>query len=181
MAQDVKTRLASLLGAGVSGTQAAAAVGVTPAYVSQLLAEDQDFATKVAATRLEELQGATSRDRNYDSMEDKLLAKLEQALPLMFKPRDILSAISVINGAKRRGGSSYADGGELNAAEVLKLKMPPVMINQFILNSRSEVVELGGRELRTLTSADLQKLHLERIAALPAPKKVLSEVTVDDL
>ncbi len=71
----IEDRALSLLGAGVVPESVASALGVTPGYISQLLADDV-FATKVATIRYENLQKHNVRDSSYDSIEDQLIDKL---------------------------------------------------------------------------------------------------------
>lgn len=149
----MKDRLLSLLGVGVSPAQAAAAVGCTPGYVSQLLATD-DFALEVSKLRVEALTAATDRDRKYDSLEDELLAKLKELLPFMMRPGEVVKALATINAAKRRGaGAAEANATTIN--NIVVLQLPDVVKQRFVTNQNSEVVEVDGRTLLTIDSNTL--------------------------
>lgn len=147
-------RALSLLGSGVSVESTAAALGVTPSAISQLLS-DEDFAEEVIHLRYNNLQSHNRRDGKYDVLEDKLLEKLENALPLMFRPEMILKAISTVNNAKRRGQSAPQQVTE--SATVLNLTMPTKIVQKITTNVHNQVVSVGDNSLHTIPSSSLTK------------------------
>lgn len=150
-------RAMQLLGAGVSTEAVAAALGVTPSAISQMLA-NETFADQVAQLRYNQLQQHNERDAKYDSVEDRLLAKLEGAIPLMMKPGDILGAIRIINGAKRRG--QVAPEQVSNTAQIVSLVLPTAVINKVVnveTNIHNQVVSVGEQSLQTIQSSTLIK------------------------
>ena len=149
----MREQLKALLGNGVSPSQAAAAVGCQPSYVSQLLAET-DFATEVANLRVNKLQEATQRDSNYDKLEDKLLAKLEDLLPFMVRPADVLKALVAVNAAKRRGAAAE-DASKAGVTNIVVLQLPQAVKAAFVQNDRREVIEVEGRPLVTIDGQSL--------------------------
>lgn len=150
----IEEKALSLLGAGVSSDSVAAALGVTPSRISQLLSNEV-FSKQVAALKYESLQKHNVRDNHYDSLEDKLLAKLEKALPLMVKPDSILKAINIINGAKRRG--SDKPQAVTNQQTVVNLVLPEVITSKFAINVDNQVTKAGEQELLTMPSGNLLK------------------------
>lgn len=150
----VEDRALSLLGAGVIPDSVAAALGVTPGYISQLLSDDV-FATQVATIRYENLQKHNVRDSTYDTLEDKLLIKLEAALPLIFKPETLLKAISTVNSAKRRGQA--APEQVVNNTKIVNLFLPAVIAERFSVNIDNQVIRAGDQELHTIPSSSLLK------------------------
>lgn len=150
----MKDRALELLGAGVSQEAVASALGVTASYVSQLMA-DKDFALKVAEMRFEQLHQHTVRDNKYDTIEDKLLIRMEQALPLMIKPNEILRAIQVVNAAKRRG--SQAQELPVGQHAQVVLNMPIKLVQKFTTNILNQVIAVEGRDLITIPPQELLK------------------------
>lgn len=148
----VEERALSLLGSGISAESVAGALGVTPARISQLLAEES-FAKRVADLRYKSLQSHNKRDGQYDSLEDKLIKKLEESLPLMVKPVTILKAIATINGAKRRGQS--APEQVVNQQNIVNLILPQVIADKFSVNGDNQVTKAGEQELLTMASGNL--------------------------
>lgn len=149
----MKQKLLELLGSGISQEAAANAVGCTPAYISQLMA-DEEFRASVVTRRVAALQAATERDGEYDSLEDELLAKLKKSLPLIIKPGEVLRAIQVINAAKRRGVAA-ADHAPQGGVNLVRLNLPKQLTIQFTMNATKEVVQVEGRELITMPSKQL--------------------------
>lgn len=148
----LEERALKLLGNGVTAEQVAAALGVTAGRISQLLSDDV-FAEKVALLRYNNLQAHSERDNAYDSMEDDLLKKLRNALPLIIKPDTILKAISVINAAKRRGQS--APQSITNQQTVVQLILPEAITHKFSVNSDNQVIRVGEQGLETMQSGNL--------------------------
>lgn len=155
VATTTEDRALSLLGSGVSAEAVALALGVTPSRISQLLS-NKEFAAQVATLRYENLQKHNGRDATYDSMEDTLLHKLDKALPLMFRPADILKAIQVINGAKRRGQS--APEQVTNQQNIVNLILPVQIKQKFTTNVHNQVVKTGEQSLLTMPSGNLLAL-----------------------
>lgn len=148
----MKQRLIALLGNNISPAIAASAVGCSESYVSQLLS-DEAVAEEVNALRFTNLQAASTRDRKADSLEDSLLQKIEEVLPMMMRPAELLRAYSIVNAAKRRGASAPEQVHINN--EVIHLHMPAHIAIQFQLSSAKEITEVAGRELITMPSSQL--------------------------
>lgn len=150
----VEERALKLLGAGITQEQVAGALGVTAGRITQLLS-DPEFSAEVTRLRCATLQSHTARDGTYDSLEDKLLVKLEKALPMLIRPADILKAITVVNGAKRRG----VDAVPTSAANVnvVNLMLPTSIVQKFAVNVNNQVIQAGDQNLLTMTSSDLLK------------------------
>lgn len=145
-------RALALLGSGVTAEQTAAALGVTASAISQLLS-NAEFSKQVETLRYENLQRHNVRDSAYDTLEDKLLAKLENNLGLLIRPESILKAIQVVNGAKRRGQSAPEQVNNQNT--VTNLLMPTVVMQQFTTNVNNQIIKAGGQDLLTMPSNSL--------------------------
>lgn len=145
-------RAKKLLGQGLSVSVVASTLGVTDSRISQLMA-DSTFAAEVQKLRFETMQQSTEIDDQYNSMEDRLLKKLDKVLPLINKPKDILQAINTINGAKRRGQAA-PDSTNL-AAKVVNLQLPVAIQQQFITNVNKQITEVrdGSGHSQTLVTA----------------------------
>ena len=156
-AKATRDRALKLLGQGLGTSVVASALGVTDARVSQLLAES-GFAEEVQKLRFDSLQKSTSLDAGYTDLEETLLGKLEDVLPLMNKPRDLLQAINVINGAKRRGQDS-PDKAAMSA-KVVQLSLPPALQQKFVTNVFNQVIEVkdGQGRANSLVTIDSQSL-----------------------
>lgn len=150
-----------LLGSGVPATSVASALGVSESRVSQLLA-NKEFADQVATLRYDNLQQHNTRDSSYDTLEDSLLEKLNKALPLLFRPADILKAIQVVNAAKRRGQSTPEQ--VTNQQNVVTLVLPAQITQKFTTNINNQVVRAGEQELITMQSNNLLELTEQKEA-----------------
>jgi len=147
-------RALSLLGSGISPEQVAAAIGVTSSRISQLLS-DPEFTAKVAELRFASLQKHNQRDSQYDLLEDSLISKLSDLLPLMMRPMEVLKAIQIINAAKRRGQS--APEQIINQQTVVNISLPTKVVHKFVTNINNQVIQAGDQQLLTIQSGTLMK------------------------
>ena len=153
-----ESRALELLGQGISPEHTSLTVGLSPSRISQLLS-DENFAARVAELRFESLSKHNKRDSNYDDLEDQLIEKMRDCLPLMVRPGEILKAIQVINAAKRRGSSAPQSITEKQT--IVTLVMPTQIINKFSLNPMNQVVQVTADEktqpMLTIQSGTLLK------------------------
>jgi hypothetical protein len=145
-------RALKLLGSGCGPEVVATAVGVSVSRISQLLSEPE-FAAAVSELRFQNLQKHNEMDSKYDTMEKKLVDQLEDLLPLMMRPMEILKAIQVINGAKRRGQSAPESITHQNT--VVNLVMPTTLIQKFTTNINNQVINAGNQTLETMQSSQM--------------------------
>lgn len=159
----VEERALKLLGDGLAPEIVAMAVGVTASRISQLIS-DPDFAGRVSDLRYKNLSKHAERDEKYDNIEDKLLDRMELMLPMMFKPTEVLRALTAVNMAKRRAPA--VPESMIGQKEVVTLTMPQVVLNQFnqqfITNVNNQVIKAGDQELVTVQSVRMNELLRER-------------------
>ena len=165
----IKGKILTMLGNGLSNEIVSTAVGVSPSYISQLLSEEA-FAMQVTELRFQNLQKHTERDNSYDSIEDKLIEKMRDLLPMMYRPMEVLRAIQVINAAKRRGASAPEQMTINNT--VINLNLPKHQMQKIIQNSQGQVVQAGNQVLLTMNSTTLlntiaQKTVLKQPELIP--------------
>jgi hypothetical protein len=152
-------RALTLLGQGIPPETVAASLGITASRISQLLS-DENFAAQVAELRYTALAKHNERDSGYDALEDDLLERLRDCLPLMHRPMEILKAIQIINSAKRRGSSTPE--AIQSKQSVLTLVMPIQVIQKFTTNLQGQVTSVGEQQLLTIQSGNLSQLSRER-------------------
>ena len=134
-------RIKQLLGNGIAPEVVATAVGVTPAYVSQLMADDT-FREEVVALRSTALAASTDRDTSWNMLEDKLLAQLHEKVEqnMIYKVPDIVRVLVAANNAKRRG-NPISDSIK-PTQQVVVLNLPSVVLKQYKENANREIVEV---------------------------------------
>lgn len=174
----MKEKIKELLGLNIPANVVASAVGVDASYITQLMGEEE-FATEVATLRVQNTAAHAARDKKYDSIEDSLVGKLEDMLESGFhfsKPVEILTAIKVINSAKRRAAPAELAGNAPNNT-YLSLQLPEnsEFAARFVLNAQNQVVEIAGRSLATMSAkgvlTKMEELAKNRVS--PTPRHVL--------
>lgn len=155
MSTSTEDRALKLLGDGFSAEVVASSIGVSPARISQLLS-DEEFSKRVSELRYKNLSKHSERDSRYDAMEDTLIERMEKLLPMMYKPMEVLKAMTEINKVKRKGVSNPA--AIVEQREVVPLILPAVIVQQFTTNNFNQVVKVGERDLVTIQSGSMQEL-----------------------
>lgn len=179
LSQLTQERALEFLGQGYSQERVAQVIGVTSGAIAQLMARE-DFREAVRARRTEALKKQTELDSAYDDIEMKLVKVLEKKLPLMAlaKPRDVLDAIKVINGAKRRG-AEVAPTTE--PSKIVNINMPVHLLQQFTQVQKLEnnqIIKAGSQDLLTLSpQALVTKARAEETPTVAHTEKVFNELT----
>ena len=154
-------RIKEMLGSGLSSETVASAIGVTPSYVSQLLA-NETFYDEVVELRSKSQMAHTIRDVSIDSLEDKLIDTLHTMVDdgRFIKPGEALMAFRVINGAHRRG--EKVRQSTPSSGQVVNLTIPVAVKTHISINSKGEVIEVNGQTLVTMPSQQLVKQIADR-------------------
>lgn len=165
-----------MLGSGIPQNSVALALGVTESAVSQWMSQDW-FSQKVAELKFANLTRNTKIDDKYLELEERLQEKLEKVLPLMTKPRDVVMALTAINGTKRRGAQVQETGGA-KSTQIVNLSIPVKVLNQYISNSNNQIVEVKdgegrSRSLITASSSSLDRLSEEVLGSGNSSQELL--------
>lgn len=155
----MESRALELLGSGVEASVVASALGVSQARISQLLSDEQ-FSKQVTELKFKSLQKHNARDSTYDEVEDSLLVQFKEMSPLLTRPMEILKALQVINGQKRRGQASPET---IHTSQpIVNLTIPVQVINRFTRDINNQVIEAGSQTLLTIQSSKVQELSQKR-------------------
>lgn len=174
----VQTQMLELLGAGVPAVQVASACGVSESYVSQCLA-DEEFSKRVTLKKSERAGQYIKHDNNIDSLEDKVLQKLERLLPLVTKPMDAARIFQTLNNAKRKSDPTSGQASSPNV--IVSVELPEAAAVHFKMTAQNQVIEVEGRSMVPMPAGQvasmLRKKQTERLlehsAQKPAEKIVV--------
>jgi len=150
MAAVNKEFLLSALRSGFTETQIAEALNVTPSAVAQVIDAHDLRAEAAKNSRFESI------DNKWNSLEEKILERLEKTYKSVQDPMKLTRMLQVINGAKRR---SLAEGKSLQAdgARLVQLNLPERVQLAVSFNLNNEVIEINGRNLTTAQPARVLK------------------------
>ena len=147
-----RDKIRDLLGAGLSASTVANAVGCDVSNVTHMMA-DATFRQEVIELRAQNLQAASKRDTKIDELEDSILDKLKDTIDGFYKPRDILMAASVINRMVRRGVAATDHlGGQQT---IVNLQIPVIVQQKVVVSEKGEVVEVNGQTMVTMPAQQL--------------------------
>lgn len=157
-------RALTLLGQGIEPKMVASALGVSVSRIAQLLS-DESFAQKVAEARFSSISKHTERDLRADKIEDMLLDRLENIIPMLYDPMKIVHAYSKINAAKRR--TSGTPETVTQQQQVLSLTLPTMIIQHFTTNINNQVIKAGSQDLVTIQSGQMDRLVSSTLSPSP--------------
>ena len=184
-------KIALLLAQGISQENTAARAGCTPAYVSQLL-RDENFKERVMALRDKDVTEKTEEellDTKYESMEHRLLNAMEAALPGA-DLRDITNALKTVGDRQNARAKIKAPvntaGNNTNIA-IVQIGLPQKLIPTLTMNAKNEVVAIDDRPMAPMTSQGVASLFQSIKAAkegtngtvIEAATSVLKSVPAD--
>lgn len=168
-------RALELLGdSGLSPGIVAKTLGVTPARISQMLA-DPVFAEEVRRRRIIEIQKYAKRDQKIDRIEDTVLTKLEKSLPLMHKTGEILNAVKILTGIKRH--TALPSDTTDDSAAMVQITLPTAAAQNFTVkvDVNNNVIQAGSQSLITAPMSSVVKM------ARPDIAKGLADGTIIDV
>ena len=147
-------RALTLLGQGIPPSVVANTLGVDVSRISQYLS-DSNFAARVVEKKFEALSKHNEQDDLADKTEARLLEKLEQSLPFLTRPMEILKAYQVLNAAKRKG--QIIPETLTNQQRIIQLNIPQILIDKFQTNVHNQVTQVGQQTLVTIQSGQMLK------------------------
>lgn len=151
-------RILNMLCSGCSPEEAALAVGVDSSYVRHLK-QEPDFIAQIKIKLTESTERAIAIDENYAAIEKTATDRLKTLINLVHSPKDLMQLAAFANSAKKKtsvnGGTDSENAG---TQKVVKVLMPTVILNNFVVNPNNEIVQVGERTLETLNSASIQTL-----------------------
>jgi hypothetical protein len=177
-----KDRAAGYIAAGVGYSQVASIMGCTPAYISQLVKEE-DFKLLVAKHQ-EKVDGTPEAEEvsistKYLGLEHQLLKAMGDALPNAELPA-ITRALEVVATRQEKAAirklPAHAGGGNTsNLGITIQLTLPHHAIPAqpvIELNAKSEVVAIDHKPMSPMSSVGVEKLFRQRKAEASIVKEI---------
>lgn len=182
----MKDRILKLLIAGYKQSDICGIVGCTPAYVSQLMA-DEEFREKVKAGLVEaaaENDEEVHLENRYQKLKHKILNNIEDSLPNAELPQ-LVRALEVVDkvedNVKRRKMPAPSTGNVINGnvhitqiampAHALALPAPVVQVNEL-----NEIVAIDNRPLAPMSSEGVKNIFNQIAANRAQAQKVIEQL-----
>jgi hypothetical protein len=170
----LQEKIVGMLKAGIPDGTVAQAIGASAGYVAGVR---ETYREEIVAATAGRIERAIKIDDSYSRVEEKLVEKLEQALDsgMVYKTRDLLEGIKVVNGAQRRGGLER--GGEEGKVDteggrvVINIQLPESAKIKYVKDVKNRVIEVNGRPLVT---AGPSALRAELAAPVISPIEELN-------
>jgi len=150
----IRGRAKEMLSLGIPASAVAARLGVTDSMISQLLA-DPDFAASVQEATIE----SSDEDQQFDNLLQKTELESLQNISNKIKFGNLqqsLVAFRTLNGARKRRDSSILATQPVGS--VVQISMPVVLIPTYVMNARSEIVEVDGQVMASASPKRLDEI-----------------------
>lgn len=155
-------RIASLAASGLKNSQIATIVGLTPARITQISAQE-DFKLLLADKSVEANKTFSEQaalDGKYLSVEHNLLNAIEERIPSA-ELRDVTAALRTITERQYRK-QQLANPAQTAAAQItqniVQINLPSHAIPQFTVNSDNEITAIDSQTLAPLSSKGVEAL-----------------------
>lgn len=183
MANDARASVMELLLKGLEPTDIAATIGADVSYVVALQ-QDPTFADTLTQRRAGRMIEQRDKDDTIENLEVLALSRLADALNTETDTNKLIRAVQVLNKADRRSEGDHIR----RAGTVVELQLPVHMMQRVNVaeqvDQQGQVVAVDGRIIQTLdtkTVMDRAAMHSTLIKGIMDDRKVLEDVTVDDL
>lgn len=151
-----KKALVALAAAGCKNGEMAAEFGVSAGAITQALG--QEAVQAQVAEAASKLANGEELDLAYDTLEMKLLKRLDTATTFLSDPMKLQAVLRTVNAAKRRAGIGQQAASAPSIHQAVTLALPGSFQTKVLLNEQREVVEVAGRTLVTMPSANVAEM-----------------------
>lgn len=165
---DIKENAVMLLAkTNLNDAQIARALGCTAAYISQIKDEDA-IQDQIQDLKAEQAISGLLRQERLEQISNRGLEALESALQssMNMRPYEAAKVVQIIENLPGRQLSQEKPGGKAEGVQNVIINLPANYKNPHIsieLNTNNEIVEINGREMRSMDSRTLlQKLDVHK-------------------
>lgn len=175
-------RLATLLASGLKPANVASIIGCSPARISQIAKESEEFRNLVALKELEFQKDdveETALSAKYHAAEHQLLDQVLAMAPVS-ELRDVTNALRVVaeRQDKAKTRQNPAIQGQVVLNQVIQIAIPMHTLPEIAMTREREVIAIDNRNLAPLTSTgvtnlfqSLKKEKENELTRIPAPAK----------
>lgn len=173
----MKDKVIDLLIAGVQNKNIAEAVGCDPSYVSQVAEEARE---QIAEARAGKSVAHIEHDETIDSVENKVLKRLERTVDTITDPIKLAVVFSKLNAAHRRSNTHLP---QTPTGTTVTIELPEIAQVAIRVSSNNQVVEVAGRSMLPMQANQVnamlaaQKSKKQAVELLEAPTQQLSAAT----
>ena len=170
MSLATRSNFVKYLGLGYNPGDVAKIFGVTPAVISQFLAEEGAI-DEVRAERAKNNLKSAKIDDTYLQIEESATAKiLERVNQGFYKPTELLAVATMANKATKKIGGS-GESQERGEAISVRITLPKGLVGiEIIKTEKNQVLRIGDVSLQPLSKDAVHEMATTP-RALPAPEK----------
>lgn len=156
----MKERIKKYLANGMKAEQVASVVGCSPAYISQLL-KDENYKKEVEAALLDNKtpEDEIMADR-YLGLESKIIQQMGEAIIGAELPHLTRALDSVVKAQAMKQGKLTPRGGQTLIQNVVNLQLPAHLLKapEIQLNEKSEVIAINAKPLAPMPAEGVRSL-----------------------
>lgn len=160
----MKTRALEMLAGGIPQSAVANRLGVTESAISQMM-EDPGFQQALEGKRLAISEKDASFDELLEETETTALERIAERIKFG-NLQQSLQAFKVLNSARKRKDSAQPQAGQQGTS--VYINMPTILVPQFVMNQKSEIVEVDGKTMISASPARLNEIVQEKTGVVLA-------------
>lgn len=182
----LQTRIVNLLKQGIPANRVATILDCEPSYISQLLNSNNLIAEEVQGARGKRIEVELERDAKLDSIEDKLINKVDKLVdsPWTFtNPMEAVRALKEINSMKRKSEGQLHGDDNSSMSLVVNLTLPKVILNNFLAyDTNNQITKIGDTSLVTIDTANLNTIALKDESWTPVKaQRMKNQITLESI
>lgn len=163
----MKDRIRAYLADGLTAAQTATIIGCSPAYISQLM-KDEDFKASVAAALIDNQKPVDEvLATRYTSLEHSIVQRMQEELPGAELPHltKALEAVTKAQDMKFKHKNPGLGNGNTIIQNVVSVSMPAHALPKPVVqvNEKSEVVAIDNRPLAPMSSGGVRNMFKQLV------------------
>lgn len=182
----MKDRIRKLLIAGYKASDIAGVVGCTPAYISQLMA-DEEFKASVQAGFVEAAAEADEEvhlETRYQKLKHKIMNNIEESLPNAELPQ-LIRALEVVdkvedNTKKRRNPVLSNPSPNIGSIHITNIALPAHALAAprpvIEMNAQAEILSINNKPLAPMSADGVKNIFAQLQARKEQGQKLIAEL-----
>ena len=164
-------RIANLLASGMKAALVSKIVGVTPSYISQLLA-DEDFKAALDELKATKLETNATEEEEDKTLKDKMMAAEHKIVDHIVDRLDMMGDGHVIAALRTIGdrhdsmrkhnlltkSTNLIGNGQTATVRMVELTLPACAVPELMLGKNNEIIRIGGRDIAPMPINALQNI-----------------------
>jgi hypothetical protein len=182
----LQKRIATLLSSGVQQNIIAAAVGLSPGRLTQLIDADRGLQQAIAAEQGKAVDEELDKDKRLSQIELTILGRLPELVADSDSLREMTSTLATVNDIRRKRTAQAFDADNRGIGAGVQLFLSDIAAQrvEVTLTKDRAILQLGGQSVvpmpRARAEVFLNERHVQSSIAAPAAPAAPAAISVCD-